>query len=129
MPPASTGGVRGIVRQIAYGMRDLCHRSGAHPPLAFAPSFAQNIALQTIIDAPMPILAADIRRCCTCQRWAGPRWVGVKAGSVCFEHAAVHGLCTDGPWHGSPRSLRNACGRWVQWLALLPSVQEQGRGR
>lgn len=74
----------------------------------------------------MNIVPADNRRCCTCHRWDGPRRVGEQAGTVSFEHAEVRGMCVEGPWHGSPRNLRNACGRWVQWLALLPSVAKPG---
>lgn len=71
----------------------------------------------------MSTVDADIRRCCTCQRWDGPRHVGMVVGTVCFEHDEVRGQCVDGPWHGSSRNLRNACGRWFQWLELLPSVR------
>ncbi len=74
----------------------------------------------------MTHIRADARRCCTCQRWDGPRHVGLEVDTVRFEHDAVLGQCVDGPWHGSKRNLRNACGRWHQWLALLPGVQRPG---
>lgn len=76
----------------------------------------------------MCTLAADLRRCCTCHRWDGPRRVGLEAGTVCFPDGEALGRCVDGPWDGSQRNLRNACGRWVQWLALLPSVYGPSTG-
>ncbi len=75
----------------------------------------------------MTEIQADARRCCTCQRWHGPRVVATEAGKVLFEHDEVRGECFEGPWHGTPRSLRNACGRWFQWLELLPSVRQPGQ--
>ncbi|MCB1889539.1 MAG: hypothetical protein KDH20_18160 [Rhodocyclaceae bacterium] len=74
----------------------------------------------------MTQVEADSRRCCTCQRWNGPRRVGEEAGTVRFADEAVTGQCVDGPWDGSIRNLRNACGRWHQWLALLPGVTRPG---
>lgn len=77
----------------------------------------------------MTLIQADAKRCCTCHRWSGPRRVGDAAGTVTFDHDAVVGQCVDGPWHGSSRNLRNACGRWFQWLDLLPGVpQPEGHG-
>jgi len=32
------------------------------------------------------------------------------------------GLCTEGPWHGSLRGPRNACGQWLQWERIALPV-------
>lgn len=65
---------------------------------------------------------AELRRCPTCQRWAGERTLGADGFSVELNPDNSRGQCTEGPWHGSMRGPRNACGQWVQWerIALPP---------
>lgn len=62
--------------------------------------------------------SVEQRRCVSCHRWGGWRRPGQEAGMVEFDAANDQGLCQEGPWHGSLRSSRSACGRWIQWLVL-----------
>ena len=65
--------------------------------------------------------AVDRKRCASCQRWSGPRTVGVVAGTVEVESETVTGLCCGGPWDNSERRARSACGHWTVWLQLNPA--------
>ena len=62
------------------------------------------------------------KRCASCQRWSGPRVVGVVPGTVEIEAETVTGLCQGGPWDASERRARSACGHWTIWLALQPAA-------
>jgi hypothetical protein len=64
------------------------------------------------------IQAVDRQRCASCERWSGPRQSGEQAGTVLIESETVEGLCQGGPWDGSERRARSACGHWVRWSAL-----------
>ena len=70
----------------------------------------------------------SLKRCTACKRWQGVRRIGEQPGTVEYDAEADKGLCHEGPWHGSLRSARSACGRWVQWAALgeLPAAGECG---
>lgn len=62
-------------------------------------------------------LKAAMARCLSCDRWVGERSLSADRSSI--EHAMdVRGICNGGPWHGTLREPRNACGRWVVWTAL-----------
>lgn len=62
------------------------------------------------------MLIAAPRRCPTCRRWGGVRACTADGSTVLPDPQRLHGLCTEGPWHGSLRGPRNACGQWVNWL-------------
>ncbi|MFN3986108.1 MAG: hypothetical protein ACK4KV_11485 [Rhodocyclaceae bacterium] len=64
--------------------------------------------------AATPWLAAEARRCPTCARWGGPRRMAEDRVTVLIPEQA-RGPCREGPWHGSPRGPRNACGQWQPW--------------
>jgi len=66
----------------------------------------------------MATQSTERRRCTSCNRWGGQRQPGVAPDTVEFDEHNDRGLCIDGPWHGSERSSRNACGHWVKWLVL-----------
>ena len=72
------------------------------------------------MNAPeLPIVQpVALHRCGSCNRWAGPRRIGSTPGTVEFEGENPEGECVEGPWHGNVRRHKNACGRWIQWLAL-----------
>lgn len=61
-------------------------------------------------------MVAENGRCPTCRRWAGARRIGEDGVSVLLDPAQPRGTCTEGPWHGTLRGPRNACGQWVAWL-------------
>ena len=61
---------------------------------------------------------AEPERCPTCKRWDGPRHRGPDGDETLLDDADATGLCTDGPWHGSRRGARNACGQWICWISL-----------
>ncbi|MCK9987826.1 MAG: hypothetical protein AzoDbin1_04298 [Azoarcus sp.] len=70
----------------------------------------------------MPVQPADRKRCVSCKRWGGARKPGANPGEVEYEDDA-RGPCNEGPWHGTLRSPRNACGQWVMWAELtLPDA-------
>ncbi len=71
------------------------------------------------------------RRCVSCNRWAGERSPGSAPEHVFVKDDAAKGLCTEGPWHGTPRGVRNACGQWVRWFGLgdQPDGADQLRNR
>ncbi|BAL24430.1 hypothetical protein [Azoarcus sp. KH32C] len=60
----------------------------------------------------------DRKRCVSCNRWGGKRKPGSAAGEVEYDEHDDKGECIEGPWHGSLRSPRNACGQWVLWVEL-----------
>lgn len=66
----------------------------------------------------MPLQSAALCRCATCERWDGPRTVGGDAGSVRIGSETDGGICVGGPWDGTPRRARSACGRWLRWHKL-----------
>jgi hypothetical protein len=61
------------------------------------------------------IHAVDRKRCASCQRWSGRRLPGHKPGTVLIESETSPGLCQGGPWDGSERRARSACGHWQCW--------------
>lgn len=68
----------------------------------------------------MSVQLAELRRCPTCNRWGGQRTLGEDGIAVELDPANSRGPCNDGPWHGSMRGPRNACGQWLQWSQIRP---------
>ena len=68
----------------------------------------------------MTIETAELRRCPTCQRWDGARRLSADGCGVELDSENNRGKCTEGPWHGSLRGPRNACGQWLQWVEIRP---------
>ena len=66
----------------------------------------------------MAPLIAELRRCPTCNRWGGERRLGGDGISVELNPANSRGACNEGPWHGTLRGPRNACGQWLRWAAI-----------
>jgi hypothetical protein len=66
----------------------------------------------------MPIQAALLHRCASCNRWGGPRQIGTAPQTVEIASELTTGLCVGGPWNGSERRARSACGQWAVWPAL-----------
>ncbi|HJW24248.1 MAG TPA: hypothetical protein VJ576_05055 [Rhodocyclaceae bacterium] len=66
----------------------------------------------------MPLQAVALKRCASCQRWSGVRRPGAEPETVDIEGDTAVGLCQGGPWDGSERRARSACGRWIRWDAL-----------
>lgn len=66
----------------------------------------------------MLIQSIDRKRCATCQRWSGQRQPGAMPGQVIIESELIEGLCQGGPWDGSERRARSACGHWQCWDGL-----------
>jgi len=64
------------------------------------------------------IQAVERRRCASCERWSGPRQPGEQVGTVLIASETTEGLCQGGPWDGSERRARSACGHWQCWSAL-----------
>ena len=60
----------------------------------------------------------DRRRCASCERWQGERRPDDTPDSVLIEAETATGLCCGGPWDGSERRARSACGRWLRWSVL-----------
>lgn len=72
----------------------------------------------------MIVQPVALKRCASCQRWGGSRQVGGEPETVEIQHEGVVGPCQGGPWDGTERRIRNACGRWTRWLVLAtPSDQ------
>ena len=69
---------------------------------------------------PVASQPAERKRCLSCNRWGGTRRPGAAPDTVEYDEHNDRGPCVDGPWHGSLRGPRNACGQWVMWLALQP---------
>jgi hypothetical protein len=63
---------------------------------------------------------ADRKRCVSCNRWGGARRPGAEPATVEYDEHQGKGPCVEGPWHGSLRGPRNACGQWIMWIALTP---------
>lgn len=76
----------------------------------------------------MPLQPAALRRCASCQRWSGARAPGGEPLSVSIESEQASGLCIDGPWNGSERRARSACGKWTLWLRLESGAVAPGAG-
>ncbi len=68
---------------------------------------------------------AELRRWPTCNRWGGWRRVGAEGSTVELDPAAPRGPCREGPWHGSLRGPRNACGQWLRWIEIVPETADQ----
>lgn len=66
----------------------------------------------------MPLQAVALKRCASCERWSGSRSPGEVPETVAVADERAVGLCRGGPWDGSERRARSACGRWTRWLAL-----------
>lgn len=66
----------------------------------------------------MAIQLAELRRCPTCNRWGGKRTLGADGVQVELDPEDNRGPCCEGPWHGSLRGPRNACGQWLQWTSM-----------
>jgi hypothetical protein len=62
--------------------------------------------------------STERRRCVSCNRWGGARQPGADGDSVVYDAALDRGPCQEGPWHGTLRGPRNACGHWLRWTAL-----------
>ncbi|MBI2309241.1 MAG: hypothetical protein HYU78_18270 [Rhodocyclales bacterium] len=73
----------------------------------------------------MAVQAVAKRRCASCERWSGPRAPAEDGGHVRIESETSTGLCVGGPWDGSERRARSACGQWRRWQ-ILP--EEPGGG-
>lgn len=58
------------------------------------------------------------KRCLSCNRWGGVRQPGVVPGEIIYDEHNDRGPCIDGPWNGTLRGPRNACGQWVLWVEL-----------
>jgi hypothetical protein len=67
----------------------------------------------------MPLQPASLRRCASCERWAGPRSVAGEPGCVAIAAETDAGDCVGGPWDGQPRRARSACGRWLRWRKIV----------
>ncbi len=65
------------------------------------------------------IQAIDRKRCGSCERWSGLRQAGPTPDVVMIESETSTGLCQGGPWDGSERRARSACGHWQQ-LSTIP---------
>ncbi|ENO90516.1 hypothetical protein [Thauera linaloolentis] len=63
---------------------------------------------------------AEFRRCPTCNRWSGKRTLDDDGSTVRLDPANSRGACNEGPWHGSLRGPRNACGQWLRWIEITP---------
>lgn len=66
----------------------------------------------------MPIQTVDRKRCASCTRWTGMRRPGEMPDTVEIEAETATGLCNGGPWDGSERRARSACGHWLRWAAI-----------
>lgn len=72
------------------------------------------------------LLSQDVarKRCASCQRWSGVRQPGPTPDVVMIEAETSVGICQGGPWDGSERRARSACGHWQCWPLLLPTPNE-----
>lgn len=68
-------------------------------------------------------LAASAKRCLCCNRWGGKRVPRPEQDGIAYDPAAPQGPCVDGPWNGTLRGPRNACGHWLKWSALPPDPE------
>jgi hypothetical protein len=64
------------------------------------------------------VLIAETARCPSCTRWGGKRTLAADGITVELDSTENRGPCCEGPWHGSMRGPRNACGQWRQWEAI-----------
>ncbi|THF63312.1 hypothetical protein [Pseudothauera rhizosphaerae] len=69
---------------------------------------------------------AEPKRCATCKRWGGVRELAPDGSTVLPDPARLRGPCIEGPWHGSLRGPRNACGQWVDWREAAPPPATDG---
>lgn len=68
--------------------------------------------------------AADLRRCPTCNRWGGKRDLDADGVTVRLHPTEQRGACNEGPWHGSLRGPRNACGQWLPWIMIATAATD-----
>jgi hypothetical protein len=61
----------------------------------------------------MPLQALTLHRCASCQRWSGVRHPGPTPQSVEIDSELTLGTCLEGPWNGTERRARSACGQWT----------------
>ena len=61
------------------------------------------------------------QRCASCERWSGQRQSGSQPGHVAVASETTIGLCQGGPWDGTERRARSACGHWHLWPQLAES--------
>lgn len=59
------------------------------------------------------------RRCGSCQRWQGERLPGETPGTVLLAAETAGGHCLGGPWDGTERRARQACGQWQRWPEIV----------
>ncbi|MCG2577367.1 hypothetical protein LZ012_10210 [Dechloromonas sp. XY25] len=64
------------------------------------------------------------KRCASCQIWSGLRQPGSTPDVVLIEVESSTGICQGGPWDGSERRARSACGHWQCWSVLSPTANE-----
>ena len=72
----------------------------------------------TATHAHPPGPVAELRRCPTCNRWGGKRDLDDDGITVHLHPTEQRGTCNEGPWHGSQRGPRNACGQWLRWTMI-----------
>lgn len=71
-----------------------------------------------------PGAVAELRRCPTCNRWGGKRKLDGDGTTVRLHPMEQRGPCNEGPWHGSLRGPRNACGQWLPWIMIAPATAD-----
>lgn len=70
------------------------------------------------MDKPAAHSVGELRRCPTCNRWGGSRLLAPDGVTVELDPQNNRGKCNEGPWHGTMRGPRNACGQWLQWIEI-----------
>ncbi|TXH85317.1 MAG: hypothetical protein E6Q80_09915 [Thauera aminoaromatica] len=51
--------------------------------------------------------------------------MGEDGSTVELHPTEQRGPCREGPWHGSLRGPRNACGQWLRWIEIVPATADQ----
>ena len=74
------------------------------------------------VSPPGPV--AELRRCPTCNRWGGKRDLDDDGITVHLHPTEQRGTCNEGPWHGSQRGPRNACGQWLRWTMIAADATD-----
>ena len=77
------------------------------------------------MSPPTSVELAAPRRCPSCERWGGVRRLGADGVAIQLDPANTLGRCNEGPWHGSLRGPRNACGQWKPWLEIAPAAESR----
>lgn len=75
------------------------------------------------MSTPSTVEYAELRRCPSCERWGGVRRLGADRMAIELDPANNRGRCNEGPWHGSLRGPRNACGQWKPWIEIALTVE------